>query len=73
MHKVLLKTRIQITILTLTPVRTSAWALTHISLASFCGTKADSAGPDLTSGSPLFAYRIFNENVNIMENTTQRP
>ena len=46
-------------------------ALTHISLASFlwdiskkCKTRSDAAKCGVRSGSPLFAYRSFFENVN---------
>ena len=59
-------------------------SLTHISLASFLWDMANSADPDQTpqnaasvfwgvwSGSPLFAYRIFYQNLK-MKNTTQQP
>ena len=54
--------------------------LTRISLVSFlrdigkqCRPRSDAAESGVWAGSPLFAYRKFNQNLNKMKNNTQDP
>ena len=57
------------------------YVLTHISLASFlweigkqCRSRSDAAERGVSSGSPLFAYRILYQDLKIaMKHTTQTP